>query len=262
MQKPMTSATPRAVRRSPIPLSPRRTIFLLFSTPARPSSVCRTRQCRQGFLLHEGVQISWNCGAGRCLALIFCCCKSRRSLKDKASKSCHGAPLLTIRWARRTTPTLPSSRTRGIGSATAISGVLLLCTFLTVAAVKGRAPWRSRLRQCVSRSIKVEPYGGQASEGAFVGASVDLWRRVAHEHLDWPYRLMPVSQMSDVMAGLEDGTYDVAIGAITITPERLARVDFSFPTHRSGVAAVFAHRSGALCLRSTTMAKRLANWAF
>src|SRR5262249_23115229 len=71
-----------------------------------------------------------------------------------------------------------------------------------------------------------------------------LWRRVA-EHLNWQYQLIPVSQMSDLLSGLENGAYDVAIGAITITPERLARVDFSYPTHRSGVAVVFARRTAA-----------------
>src|SRR5215468_8168215 len=91
---------------------------------------------------------------------------------------------------------------------------------------------------------QVEPYGGQDREGLFVGASVDLWRRVA-EHLNWQYQLRPVSQMSDLLSGLENGAYDVAIGAITITPERLARVDFSYPTHRSGVAVVFARRTAA-----------------
>ena len=91
---------------------------------------------------------------------------------------------------------------------------------------------------------QVAPYGGQGSGGLVVGASVDLWRRVA-EHLNWQYQLMPVSQMSDLLSGLENGAYDVAIGAIRITPERLARVDFSYPTHRSGVAAVFARRAGA-----------------
>jgi len=45
-----------------------------------------------------------------------------------------------------------------------------------------------------------------------------------------PGSTMPLSQMSDLLSGLESGAYDVAIGAITITPERLARVDFSYPT--------------------------------
>jgi polar amino acid transport system substrate-binding protein len=90
----------------------------------------------------------------------------------------------------------------------------------------------------------VEPYGGRDREGLFVGASVDLWRRVA-EHLNWQYHLTLVSHMGDLLAGLERGAYDVAIGAITITPERLARVEFSYPAHRSGEAAVFAKQTGA-----------------
>jgi hypothetical protein len=40
----------------------------------------------------------------------------------------------------------------------------------------------------------VEPYGGQDREGLFVGASVDLWRRVA-EDLNWQYRLTLVGSI-------------------------------------------------------------------
>ncbi|HEY1746015.1 MAG TPA: transporter substrate-binding domain-containing protein [Xanthobacteraceae bacterium] len=90
----------------------------------------------------------------------------------------------------------------------------------------------------------VEPYGAQTHDGLFSGASVDLWRRVAEDR-NWQYRLTLVSRMDDLLSGLQENAYDVAIGAITITPERLARVDFSYPTHRSGVAAVFAKQTGA-----------------
>jgi polar amino acid transport system substrate-binding protein len=89
-----------------------------------------------------------------------------------------------------------------------------------------------------------EPYGGQSSDGLFTGASVDLWRRVAEDR-NWQYQLTIVSRMDDLLSGLQGNAYDIAIGAITITPEPLARVDFSYPTHRSGVAAVFARRTGA-----------------
>src|ERR1700752_359790 len=91
---------------------------------------------------------------------------------------------------------------------------------------------------------QVAPSGGQGSGGRGGGARGEPWRRVA-EHLNWRYQLMPVPQMSDLLSGLENGAYDVAIGAITITPERLARVDFSYPTHRYGVDAVFAKQKGA-----------------
>jgi polar amino acid transport system substrate-binding protein len=121
-------------------------------------------------------------------------------------------------------------------------GLGALLIFMLAATSMGAEPGSTTpLRVAV---YDVEPYGGQSHEGLFDGASVDLWRRVA-AHLNWQYQLTLVSQMSDLLSGLEKGAYDVAIGAITITPERLARVDFSYPTHRSGVAAVFAKRTGA-----------------
>ena len=79
------------------------------------------------------------------------------------------------------------------------------------------------------------PYGHVEPDGSIDGVSVDFWRRVA-ENLGREYRLVPVTQMEEVLQGLKRKDYDAAIGAITITPARLARVDFSYPTHRSGVA--------------------------
>jgi polar amino acid transport system substrate-binding protein len=60
------------------------------------------------------------------------------------------------------------------------------------------------------------------------------------------YRLVPVSQMDAILEGLEHNSFDAAIGAITITPERVARVDFSYPAHRSGVAVAVRKDSGAI----------------
>jgi ABC-type amino acid transport substrate-binding protein len=81
----------------------------------------------------------------------------------------------------------------------------------------------------------VPPYGHVEPDGSIDGISVDLWRRAA-EVLRRDYRFIPVSQMEAILTGLERREYDAAVGAITITPERLQRVDFSYPAHRSGVA--------------------------
>ena len=89
------------------------------------------------------------------------------------------------------------------------------------------------------------PYGSVGPDGAFLGVGVDLWRRVAEE-LGSQYKLTPVSQMDAVLAGLEQGRFDAAIGAITITPERAARVDFSYPAHRSGVAVALHKEAGPI----------------
>lgn len=91
----------------------------------------------------------------------------------------------------------------------------------------------------------VAPYGSVGPDGLFTGVSVDLWRRVA-EDLGWKYELALVSQMEAVLEGLQRDRFDAAIGAITITPERLAHVDFSYPAHRSGVAVAFAKKFGPL----------------
>jgi polar amino acid transport system substrate-binding protein len=77
------------------------------------------------------------------------------------------------------------------------------------------------------------------------GVSVELWRRVA-ESLGREYHLIPVTQMEEILKGLERKDYDAAIGAITITPARLARVDFSYPTHRSGAAVAVREDTGPM----------------
>ncbi len=91
----------------------------------------------------------------------------------------------------------------------------------------------------------VPPYGYVDTDGSISGVSVDLWRRVA-EQMEWTFKLIPVSDMETILAGLEQGRFDAAIGAITITPERSARVDFSYPAHRSGVAIALRKEAGPL----------------
>ena len=91
----------------------------------------------------------------------------------------------------------------------------------------------------------VPPYGYVDTDGSISGVSVDLWRRVA-EQMEWPFKLIPVADMETILNGLEQGRFDAAIGAITITPERAARVDFSYPAHRSGVAIALRKETGPL----------------
>jgi ABC-type amino acid transport substrate-binding protein len=52
--------------------------------------------------------------------------------------------------------------------------------------------------------------------------------------------------METIITGLEQGRFDAAIGAITVTPERAARVDFSYPAHRSGVAVALRKETGPI----------------
>jgi polar amino acid transport system substrate-binding protein len=111
-----------------------------------------------------------------------------------------------------------------------------------VCAFAAEPPPTAVLRVAV---YNVPPYGYTNPDGSISGISVDLWRRVA-EHLQRQFKLMPVSDMESVLAGLEQGQFDAAIGAITITPEREKRVDFSYPAHRSGVTVALRKDKGPL----------------
>jgi ABC-type amino acid transport substrate-binding protein len=132
------------------------------------------------------------------------------------------------------------SKVRWFAATFASFAALVLCV-LAGTAPRAEPESERPLRVAVYDAM---PYGGQRSDGLFVGASVDLWRRVAEDR-HWRYQLTLVSQMENLLSGLQGGAYDVGVGAITITPERLARVEFSYPAHRSGVTAVFAKQTGA-----------------
>ena len=58
----------------------------------------------------------------------------------------------------------------------------------------------------------VPPYGHVEADGSIDGLSVDLWRRAA-ESLGREYHLVPVTQMKDILKGLERKDYDAAICA-------------------------------------------------
>ena len=121
-----------------------------------------------------------------------------------------------------------------------VFGVCLAGSMVSVFAAEQRET--ETLRIAV---YDVPPYGYVDSDGSISGVSVDLWRRVA-EQMEWPFRLIPVSDMESIISGLEQGRFDAAIGAITITPERAARVDFSYPAHRSGVAIALRKETGLI----------------
>jgi polar amino acid transport system substrate-binding protein len=121
--------------------------------------------------------------------------------------------------------------------------LLLLGTCLAASmacAIAAEQPAQPPLRIAV---YDVPPYGYSNPDGSMSGISVDLWRRIA-ERLERQFKLVPVSDMEAILSGLEQGRFDAAIGAITITPDREKRVDFSYPAHRSGVAVAVRKEKG------------------
>lgn len=71
-------------------------------------------------------------------------------------------------------------------------------------------------------------------QGQYEGLSIKLWQDIATE-LERPYELHPMP-LEQLLREVEQGNYDVGIGALTITAERESRLDFSQPFHNGGLA--------------------------
>jgi ABC-type amino acid transport substrate-binding protein len=74
------------------------------------------------------------------------------------------------------------------------------------------------------------------------GFSVDLWSEVARRiHVEYTWMLL--STQTALLSALERGDADVAIAAITMTPEREKVVDFSLPYFDSGLQIIVRAQS-------------------
>lgn len=82
------------------------------------------------------------------------------------------------------------------------------------------------------------PFGYQNPDGSNDGLMVEIWEAIARE-LGWEYTY-ELNDLDGVLNGLQDHTYDVGLGAISITPSREVLVDFSQPVNPSGTGIAMA----------------------
>lgn len=100
------------------------------------------------------------------------------------------------------------------------------------------------------------PFVIKQDDGSFTGISIELWQRAAEEMgLTYEFREM---DLQDLISGLQDGTLDVSVAALTVNASREAVVDFSHPFHTTGLAIAVPLEGSALV---ATM-KRLISWEF
>jgi polar amino acid transport system substrate-binding protein len=81
------------------------------------------------------------------------------------------------------------------------------------------------------------------------GFSIDIWNEVARRmHVDFEWH--PVASEADLLPTVQHGDADVAIAAITMTPEREKVVDFSIPYFDSGLQIMVRAQNGNSVLAS------------
>ena len=103
--------------------------------------------------------------------------------------------------------------------------LLLICSCLTSHAET--APLRVGITE-------VPPFVIKHDDGSWSGISIDLWNAIAEKNgYAFQYEAMPFDRLLD---SLEQSKVDVVVGAMTMTPEREARFDFTHPFYFTGLA--------------------------
>jgi ABC-type amino acid transport substrate-binding protein len=86
----------------------------------------------------------------------------------------------------------------------------------------------------------VPPFVIHEQDGSWSGISIELWDQIAEE-LGLTYELQEMD-LQGLTRGLQDGTIDLAVAALTITLEREERVDFTHPFFTSGLGIAVSSR--------------------
>ncbi|MDX1415271.1 MAG: transporter substrate-binding domain-containing protein, partial [Candidatus Promineifilaceae bacterium] len=80
---------------------------------------------------------------------------------------------------------------------------------------------------------EIEPFVF-VEQDRFTGFSIDLWKEVAL-HAGLNFEIVKVETVAEQLDAVKSGKADVAIAAISMTPEREEDLDFSYPYFRAGL---------------------------
>jgi len=122
--------------------------------------------------------------------------------------------------------------------------------FVCVAALGGCLVLSTRLgaeegtpQQLVVGTRHIPPFAIRHEDGSWSGLSIELWRAIAAD-LQITYELREV-ELAELLTGLQDGSLDVAVAALTVTADREKVIDFTHPFHSSGLGIAVGQNSAA-----------------
>lgn len=127
-------------------------------------------------------------------------------------------------------------------------GAILILSLLFALPVQAQAPEAAPVSEPAPASepappplrVGISPFAPFVMPGPPPkGYSIDLWHSVAAS-LGQPYELVMCKGAADKLDRLAKGDLDVAIGGLTVTPQRERQIDFTHPSFRSGLAILLA----------------------
>lgn len=128
------------------------------------------------------------------------------------------------------------------------SAAIIVAWVVACSSAVAQPPLESLLqRELVVATKEAAPFAMKNADGNWIGISIDLWRRIAEEK-KIRYRIVETETVPELIGGVVDGRFDVAVAALTVTAAREEILDFTAPFYTTGLGIAIA--SGGL-----------ANWA-
>jgi ABC-type amino acid transport substrate-binding protein len=87
---------------------------------------------------------------------------------------------------------------------------------------------------------EVEPFAMRGADGHWQGIAVELWREIARD-LGVEFSFMEMEPAA-LMHGLLDGSLDLVVSTMSVTPEREAVLDFTHPYFHAGLGIAVPYR--------------------
>jgi polar amino acid transport system substrate-binding protein len=89
-------------------------------------------------------------------------------------------------------------------------------------------------RELIVGLKEAPPFAIKRAEGDWEGISVDLWRKAAAD-TGHRFKFVERTTVAELLQGVEDGEFDVAIGALTVTADRESKMDFTHSFYATGL---------------------------
>src|SRR5436190_5613303 len=89
-------------------------------------------------------------------------------------------------------------------------------------------------KELVIATKEAPPFVIKRADGTLYGISIDLWRQIA-DQLHLRYHFSEQATVEDLLSGVQDGSFDLAIAAVTATAARQRVVDFTQPFYSTGL---------------------------
>ena len=97
-------------------------------------------------------------------------------------------------------------------------------------------------RTLIVGTKEAPPFAMKSPDGTWAGISIDLWRQIATDlNLKYEFR---ETDLKGLLEGVSSGSLDVAVAALTITPEREEAFDFTHPFHTTGLGIATTWKAG------------------